>query len=486
MTIKMTQTIHQSICDDPLWQYAERVCARLALRLVERIGCGNSASVFKVTASDHDAALKIYQPKFFKGDAAEVERRRVLDQMSLKGHGHTYLIDFYDAGEADDTFYLMMEYFPWRSIDRHLTDIVRVEIAEIISKIAHVAEYLETKGFVHRDIKPANILLSDDCKDLKLLDLGVIRTIAAEPCGNGTDHGYALPFVATAQYSSPAYLFRETPPTEEMWKALTYYQLGGVLHDMLMAHPLFDHEIRTQNRYRVAAAVASSTPNIFADDVPSWLVSLARNCLVKEDRIRLARVSWDSFHADRRRNLDEMRHRLGFRSATSIEHDEVRADRRREERLKVSLDNSREVLIGFCRHVLRKEGFPQYRSRKPQSALAEVRHAIFSFSPPRATAETTHIHFVLQLSTQNAPESHVDLYVGSFLTKPDGEVPLTINTHLVWTTQFSDLEADGDQLISCLSEQFIARYVAAEDELRTFEDGEDVVLEIQIGCTHDG
>lgn len=54
-----------------------------------------------------------------------------------------------------------------------------------------------------------------------------------------------------------------------MWRALTFYQLGAVLHDMLMKRPLFDDEVRTKNRYRVAAAVLHTTPEVWAPDAPS-------------------------------------------------------------------------------------------------------------------------------------------------------------------------------------------------------------------------
>ena len=482
----MTQSILKTSCDDPLLTHAEDACAKLDAKLIKKIGSGNSASVYKVTTQTQNAALKIYQPRFFLGDSADVERRRVLDQMRLRGHGNPYLIDFLDAGEVHDTFYLLMEYFPWQSIDQRIDTIVRSEIATIISKIARASEYLETRGFVHRDIKPANVLLSDDCKDVKLLDLGVIRTISTDESDHGTDQGYALPFVATAQYSSPAYLFRDAAPTEDMWKALTFYQLGGVLHDLLMAYPLFDHEIRTQNRYRVAAAVASTTPEINASDVSPWLVSLARNCLVKEDSVRLSRVSWNSFHVERRGNLEEMRRRLGLRATKSSTQESQTEERYRQERLKVKLDNSREVLTGFCRHVLRRESFPTVRTRKSQSHAPETRRVLFAFSPTNALEKTTQLHFILQMSVRSGSEESMDIFIGTYLTKCDGQVPQGVEGHLLWTARFDDLEADEEQLLSILEEELIVRYQSADDELRSFEESGCKVLEVSVGSSQNG
>lgn len=343
-----------------LREYAEAFCQRAPTdwALAEEIGKGNSASVYRVTCATRDAALKVYHPRFFADDTGEVEKRRVLDQMALKGHGHPNLIDFFEAGPLEDTYYLLMEYFPWQSLDKQIHTIDREHIAQIVSGIAAAAAFLETRNMVHRDIKPANVLVSEDGQNIKLLDLGVMRPLSANDGAPETDHGYALPFVATAQYSSPAYLFRDGPATEDMWKALTVYQLGAVLHDLLMQEPLFDAEVRTQNRYRVAAAVLSDIPEVHAPDVPPWLVMLARNCLVKDDGLRLSRVTWRSFHADQRTDLNELRGRLGLQQAPAA------ADGRAsgvyaQERLRVRLDERKDFLIDICRHVLLREGFPQ-------------------------------------------------------------------------------------------------------------------------------
>ena len=79
--------------------------------------------------------------------------------MELKGHGHPNLIDFLDAGPLEDTYFLLMEYFPWQSLDQRLQLIDRERVAGVISKIAAAAEFLEQRGRVHRDIKPANVLV---------------------------------------------------------------------------------------------------------------------------------------------------------------------------------------------------------------------------------------------------------------------------------------------------------------------------------------
>ena len=463
--------------NDELRPHAEAFCKTRtgAWKLIGRVGSGNSASVYQLEAGDRTAALKIYHPRFFEGSNAGVEKRRVLNQMSLQGHGNPNLIDFFDAGEINDTHFLLMEFFPWRSLDQQLGTIDRSKIGEIISKISDAAEYLEGRNFVHRDIKPANVLVSDNCEEVKLLDLGVMRPISTDDNTGGTDQGYSLPFVATAQYSSPAYLFREGPPTADMWKALTFYQIGAVLHDLLMRRPLFQSEVRTGNRYRVAAAVLLTTPEVHAPEAAPWLVALARNCLVKEDGFRLNRVSWNSFHADRRLNLDELRNQLGLRRFESADRTDSM------EQLKLRLNRGRETLIDICRHILRKENFPNAGMRKDLRSTPHSRSVMFSFIPRASQDPNTKLHFILRISMQNNYQDQVDIFLSSFMTKQDGKIPCKYNEYLLWTTKLDDLEIEHEQLTSLLTEQFIGRYAEGDSHLHMFQSSHESTLEVDVG-----
>lgn len=466
--------------DDALRRYAEAFCSSHEGKreLLSEIGSGNSASVYKLRIGVRTAALKIYHPRFLQGGNARIEKRRLDDQMSLRGHGHPNLIDFFDTGEIEDTRFLLMEYFPWQSLDRRLGTIKREEIAGIISKIASAAEYLESKNFVHRDIKPENILISDDRQEVKLLDLGVMRPISTDD-SDGTDQGYALPFVATARYSSPAYLFRNGPPPEDMWRALTFYQLGAVLHDLLMKRTLFDDEVRTRNRYRVAAAVLLTTPEVRAPDAPPWLVALARNCLVKEDNLRLSRVTWSSFQAEERSNIDEQRRRLGLVQTEGEIGPDREADTFLQEKTRVRLDRGQDFLIQIGRHVLLKESFPPASMNKDLETESNSRLVEFNFSPRDAEDPTTSFRLVLRLSVPEDSYDRVDLFLAAFLVKQGSSVPVEYDDGHLWRTAFDELELEEDQLIPLLAEKFISFYAVAHDNLHVFEAGENSTLHIK-------
>lgn len=169
----------------------------------------------------------------------------------------------------------------------------------LIGQLVEAVRFLDSLSIVHRDIKPENIHVSPDFRSLKLLDLGVARDFD-EPSSNEaaiTDHGNQRPFLATAQYSSPEYLFRLDEPTTKLWRALNIYQVGAVLHDMIKKEALFRHEMSLGNRWLVARAVLTKLPS-FSDASPNRLSgpkALASRCLVKDLETRLQLVTWEDF-----------------------------------------------------------------------------------------------------------------------------------------------------------------------------------------------
>ena len=477
---QMTVNTTWVMSHDSLKHYAEQVCQELTgqWNLSKRVGKGNSATVYKIRSYDETAALKIYEPRFFTGHNAAVEERRIFDQMTLKGHGHSHLIDFISADRVSDTYYLLMEYFPWDSLDEVIANIPISEVSPIISKIASAAQYLEERNFVHRDIKPANILISNDWQCVKLLDLGVMRPITTEKNLDETDQGYKLPFVATAQYSSPAYLFREGEPSETMWKALTFYQLGGVLHDLLMKYPLFHDQVRTGNRYRVAAAVLQTEPRIHAPDAPAYLVSLARNCLVKDDCRRLARVYWDRFIPDESPSLQDLRNRLGLVPTRNSQRNELSMSQQLQTRIDLLLDKGRDYLVELGHHVLRSEGFPNTRMKRYHDSPSLKRSITFRFQPQFATEPNIMMHFAIDILLQCETSENLDVSLASFLTIGNDSVPNEYESEFLWTASLETPAGDKEQMKELMADEFIRRYAAAEDRMHTEMDGRNHVLQI--------
>ena len=285
---------------DKLRSQASSICESRGWVLGSPLPPGGTSAVYEVMKDGIACALKVYDPTFLKDRRGEATRARFsLMLEKLKGHTCPYLVEIYDGGECDETLWLLMARVPGNCLVNVLESVPRNAIRRIIDNVARAARFLEELGLCHRDIKSENIVVSEDFQQAVLLDLGVIRQVDDD--GAGTDNDGQLPFVATAQYSSPEYMFRLFPLGPRLWLGLTYYQLGAVLHDMIMRVPLFDDVVRQskENRYLIAYAVATRIPVVaIIPDVPQDLTLIAQRALDKDLERRLAAVNWDDFIDD--------------------------------------------------------------------------------------------------------------------------------------------------------------------------------------------
>ncbi|MBX9722858.1 MAG: protein kinase [Candidatus Obscuribacterales bacterium] len=318
---------------------------------------GGSAAVFKAESVEGVRAFKVFDPRFFEGEVGEAERQRLEVQRRLIAHECPSLIQTFHVQEAYDTAIVEMEFVSWSDLNKVLEQVPDTEVSVLIKQLVLAARFLEEQGIVHRDIKPENIKISPDFKHLKLLDLGVARNIEVPDNVDAavTDHGNLRPFLATAQYSSPEYLFRLDEPSARLWKGLNFYQIGAVLHDLIMKKQIFDYEMRAGNRWLVSKAVLTKIPSF--EDVNTnrlrSLKALAARCLAKNLELRLQIVGWEDFmQEDTVDPINVLRARL----ARSRENFEPQANAAAHDRLEFERnsftrslsENVRDELIAAC------------------------------------------------------------------------------------------------------------------------------------------
>ena len=272
--------------DEEAREIAEKWCKSKGAgwEVKEQLGRGGTAPVFEIKCPDGGLrALKIYDGAFSSGNKGDIERQRISQQLSLKDHDCPSLVQIYDGGDFEERLFVLMSRAPGNELERRLDDIPRNKIRLIVDQIAKATIFLRDKNICHRDIKSANIFISKDFNEATLLDISVIRGIY-DPVGVGTDHNGQLPVLATARYSPPEYLFRLIEPGDKLWHALNIYQLGALLHDLIMRKPMFQEEflLSKENRYRFAWVVATIEPEIAVDDVDQDLLFLAKRALDKD------------------------------------------------------------------------------------------------------------------------------------------------------------------------------------------------------------
>lgn len=260
----------------------------------QEIGRGADGIVYRALQDDREVALKIFFPEAVAKNGLGEERERLELQLGLRGKKHhPNLVEIYEGGFDDEsqTLYLSMEYISGRSLDKALDSLPRQAISPLLKQLAEAAKFLHDRGLAHRDIKPANIVVSEDFSMLTLLDLGV----ATRDVENSDDKQLSGDeFVASVRYSPPEFVWRtEARDDENAWTAISYYQIGATLHDMLMRKPIFQGF--DTPRAKLYDAVRMRAPEIDAPDCELWLAQLARACLVKNWRERVQIVNWDLF-----------------------------------------------------------------------------------------------------------------------------------------------------------------------------------------------
>jgi len=352
------------------------------------IGAGKSALVLEASHEGQVAALKIFDPELVERFGEESQLARIGRECLLIGESHENLVKVLDGGKCPKTGYLFvaMEHIRAPNLADSLTLVPREKISEIVSQVALAAKFLESKELAHRDIKPENIAILPDFSRAVLLDLGVIRPFG-EP--GLTDEDQRV-FIGTLRYSSPEYLVRDEHDVPDGWRAITFYQIGAVLHDLIMRKPLF-HEF--SNPYAVLVeAVKSETPEIFASDLPERLVLLAKKCLVKKPEARLKLVSWDDFDVGKedQDTRNSVRERVKQRQA--LRRVEISLDSPQVTEAEV-FDSFRDRIENIVRHeCASSQAFPPFEVVRANGVL----RLDFEFSQSESCALGLPISFVFE------------------------------------------------------------------------------------------
>src|SRR5262249_23201390 len=161
----------------------------LGYRIEELIGRGGMGVVYR--AQDlrlrRPVALKLVAPSLAR-DARFRERfaRESELAMSLE---HPNVVPVYDAGDADDRFYLAMRLVEGTDRGSLLGAGGPLEPARAVAICSQVAAALDAahaKGLVHRDVKPSNVLL-DPNEHVYLADFGLTRRLDEEGGADAAD-----------------------------------------------------------------------------------------------------------------------------------------------------------------------------------------------------------------------------------------------------------------------------------------------------------
>ena len=193
-------------------------------QILESIGTGGMAEVYKAfdTFLNREVAVKILRAQY-TDDEGFVSRFRQEAQSAARLI-HPNIVNVYDVGRDDDSYYIIMEYVKGRTLKEFISEVGALDpmTAVIIAHgIASALKHAHSRGIIHCDIKPHNILL-DENNNPKVADFGIARAITTATMT------YTASVVGSVHYLSP-----EQVRGEKVSAQSDLYSLGILLFEML-------------------------------------------------------------------------------------------------------------------------------------------------------------------------------------------------------------------------------------------------------------
>lgn len=201
--------------------------------IIELLGAGGMANVYRAHDPHlgRDVAVKVLADRF-AADPAFVERFR-REASAAAQLNHPNIVQVFDRGETDHTYFIVMEYLSGPDLKTMIRDrgpLPPIEAVDNALQILGALAAAHRRDVIHRDIKPQNVMQARDGM-LKVTDFGIARA------GAGADMTEAGSVIGTAQYLSP-----EQAHGGELTSASDCYSVGVVLYEMLTGQVPFDGE----------------------------------------------------------------------------------------------------------------------------------------------------------------------------------------------------------------------------------------------------
>jgi hypothetical protein len=172
-------------------------------RLLRRLGSGGMGVVYQAEhrLMERPVALKVIHRRWIADPAAVARFRREVRAAARLMHPN--IVIAYDAEQAGDTHFLVMEFVAGTSLAALVAEQGPLPVAEACDYVRQAALGLQhafERGMVHRDIKPQNLMRTPEGL-LKILDFGLANFVT-ESAGAGelTEVGSVM---GTPDYLAP-------------------------------------------------------------------------------------------------------------------------------------------------------------------------------------------------------------------------------------------------------------------------------------------
>jgi serine/threonine protein kinase len=253
-------------------------------QLLRRLGRGGMADVYlaEQLSLRRQVALKVLKQNL-AGDEAYIRRFQNEAQAAAK-LVHANIVQIYEVGCSDGTYFISQEYVPGQNLKQVLTRLGHgVDAAQAVNIIRQVAAALHKAAeqkIIHRDIKPENIMIAPS-GEVKVADFGLARVVRDGEALNLTQVGITM---GTPLYMSPEQVEgRPVDPRSDL------YSFGVTCYHMLAGRPPFDGD----TALAVALQHLNNPPKrleAVRGDLPEGLCRVVHKMLAKKPDERYQRA----------------------------------------------------------------------------------------------------------------------------------------------------------------------------------------------------
>ncbi|MCP4499059.1 MAG: protein kinase [Deltaproteobacteria bacterium] len=253
---------------------------------LKKIATGGMAEIFLAKQSGLEGFEKVVVLKRILKNLARDEEfvRMFLDEARIAAKlSHPNIVQIYDLGKADDSFYIAMEYVSGRNVqeiiekERSRGSLIPVEhVCRMVAGICDGLYYAHTRkdyngvalDIVHRDISPQNILVSF-AGGIKVVDFGIAKA--------STQLAQTRAGVLKGKY---AYMSPEQVKGNKIDARADIFALGLVMYEMLTFRRAFERESSLKT-LKAIVQEKPLNPREVNPDIPMEVVKLLSKALEK-------------------------------------------------------------------------------------------------------------------------------------------------------------------------------------------------------------
>ena len=247
--------------------------------IIAKVGAGGMSDVYK--AKDHIlgrfVAIKVLKQEYSE-DRNFVTKFRI-EAQSAAGLEHPNIVNIYDVGNADDLYFIVMEYVEGITLKTYIEKKGQLSFKEAESIAIQVARGIEAahnKNIIHRDIKPQNIIISTEGK-VKVTDFGIAKAASTNTISSDV--------MGSVHYVSP-----EQARNGYVDARSDIYSLGIVMYEMITGRVPFDGDTT------VSVAIQHlqeemTAPSVYAPNVPISCEKIILKCTQKNQDRRYQNIA---------------------------------------------------------------------------------------------------------------------------------------------------------------------------------------------------